>query len=104
MKWNRDIYLFIVLFSIFALLVTGCGGGGGGDSSSAISLKTSTIRTMKQGDTWYYTGSGTWSDGTNTVNISGTGTTQILSSTKQSPITLDNCLDQYTVLNLTTPS
>jgi hypothetical protein len=67
-------------------------------------LQTSTIKTQFQGDTFNYSGRGTWNDGTTTVNISGTATFQILSNTKTSPVTGNDCLDQYAVINISTPA
>lgn len=103
-KCNRYL-LLLVLLGTLTLILAGCGGGGSGpsgNSGNTITLKTSAIRSIKPGDTWAYAGSGTWNNGATTSNISGTSTTQILSSTKQSPITSGNCLDQYSVANLTT--
>jgi hypothetical protein len=89
----------IVVFTIF--FIVGCGGGGGGgDSTPSIPLKTSSIRQFGPGDSWNYSASGTLSDGVTTVNITGTANYQVLSTLKQSPVTLDDCLDQFTVITL----
>ena len=61
------------------------------------------IRTLQKGDTWNYTVSGTWSNGKTSYNMSGTAMYQILYSEKQSPVTSINCLDEYQVMNITTP-
>jgi hypothetical protein len=89
----------IVVFTIFSVI--GCGGGGGGgDSTPPIPLKTSNIRQFEPSDSWNYSASGTLSDGVTTVNITGTANSQVLSTLKQSPVTQDDCLDQFTVITL----
>ena len=99
--------LLFVIPVVLTILLLGCGGGGGGGSTPApnlISLKTSTIRTMQAGDTWNLSGTGTYSSGGSTVNISASGSETILSSTKQSPVTSINCLDSFLTLSLSGPS
>jgi hypothetical protein len=73
-------------------------------ANGSFTIVPSTIRTIMQGDRWNYKGSGKWDNGKKTIKFSGKGTRQILSSTKQSPITKDNCLDGYMVVNISTPS
>lgn len=105
MKKCNKYLLLLALLGALTLILTGCGGGGRGstgNSGSIITLKTNTIRSIRPGDTWVYAVSGTWNNGVTTTNISGTITAQILSSAKQSPVTSSNCLDQYSVANLTT--
>lgn len=87
-----------------SFLTAACGDDGGDNTPAPIPLKTNTIRTQVQGDTWEYSGSGTWNDGITTVDISGTATFQILSNTKTSPINGNDCLDEYAVVNLSTPA
>ena len=100
-----NISKWLVIVSVISMALSACGGGGGSSpQSNVVLLKTSTLRNIQPGDTWNFTVSGTSSDGVNTVNINGTTTTQVLSSTKQSPITLTNCLDEYSITNLTTSS
>jgi hypothetical protein len=99
-------YSLAVLLSV-SFLLSQCGGGSGGDEGSSSSivtpLKTSTIRTFVPGDSWSYTGSGTITQGGSTVSITGSGSDQILSSSKVDPVTAVNCLDEYLTLTLTGP-
>lgn len=67
-------------------------------------MKTSQIRNIQPGDTWNYSGTGTLSNGTTTINLTGTATTQILSSTKLDPVTSTQCFDEYTAMNMTSSS
>jgi hypothetical protein len=67
-------------------------------------LKTNQIRNIQPGDTWNYSGTGTFSNGTTTINLTGTATAQILSSTKLDPITSTQCFDQFTTEDMTGPS
>jgi len=69
-----------------------------------IVIVPSTIRAISQGDKWNYKGGGKWDYGNKVIEFTGTGTRQILYSTKQSPITYDNCLDGYMVMNISTPA
>jgi hypothetical protein len=87
---------------VSAMVLYACGGSS--SQSNVIPLKTSTLRIIRPGDTWNFTVTGTSNDSVNTVNISGTSTTQVLTSTKPSPLTLANCLDEYTSTNLTASS
>jgi hypothetical protein len=64
---RRVLQVFLVVFAC-ALLV-GCGGGGGGSSTLPIS---DTIRAMIPGDQWQYSINGTLSDGSTTLNVTGT--------------------------------
>ncbi len=94
---------------IFVLFIYGCGGGGDSGSedisaSTLIPLKTNTIRTAQAGDTWNYSVTGTYTANSTTVNLSGTGNETILSSPKQDPITLTNCLDYHLMISLSGPS
>lgn len=73
-------------------------------ATGSFTIVPSTIRTFMQGDRWNYKGTGSWDNGKKTIKFSGKGTRQILSSTKQSPITKDNCLDGYMVMNISTPT
>lgn len=91
------------LLVVLLLVSCGGGGGGGGGSSSVISLKTSTIRSESIGDYWHWSGTGTLNDGSTTINLTGTMSTQILSTMKQSPINFTNCLVEYSVLTLSGP-
>ncbi len=102
--------LTVVAFAL--LMISGCGGsssgGGGGGTDlvpegqdkSSIPITTSTIRQITPGDTWDYTATATMSAYGETMDLTGTYRVQILSTTQQSPITLDNCLDEYTLLTL----
>jgi hypothetical protein len=94
------VFGFVSLY----LLLPSCGGGGGGGGSTAqVPLKTSVIRTMGPGDSWRFTVSGTVSEGTVQVGFTGTASAEILSIPVISPVTSDNCLDQYTLMNLNIP-
>jgi len=97
--------LFVVPL-VLTILLLDCGGGGGGSTPAPnpIALKTSTIRNLQSGDTWNFSGSGTYSSDGSTVNISASGSETILSSTKQDPITSTNCLDSFLTLSLSGPS
>lgn len=93
--------LILLVNAVLMLVIVGCGGNGG-DSGNAIPLKTNFIRNMGFGDSWQYTLSGTLTDGSITEHITGTLERQILNTTKQSPINSKLCLDQYSVLTLST--
>ncbi len=97
---SRSKVVLLAIF-LFAVVLSACGGGGGDSSTpSSIPLKTNTIRNIAAGDTYNYTATGTINNGQSTIDMSGTVAMQILSTTKQSPITLSDCLDQYLVINL----
>ncbi len=108
-------YLHIIaVWAFVVFMISGCGGSGSGSSpvstngedstptseQSSTPLTTSTIRQYTQGDTWNYKATGSISNGIETVDLNGTVKVQILSTLNQSPITLDNCLDEYVVITL----
>jgi hypothetical protein len=97
--------IFIHMFSLVLTIgLFGCGGGGDGSSSSnVIPLKTNNIKQAESGDSWNYNLNGTYSDTSQSFNVSGTLNGQILATTKQSPITLEICLDRYSTGTLTGP-
>ena len=105
MKILKVLTLIIALSVLTIACGSSGGGGGGGDTTeTVIALKTDVLRTESQGDTWTYSGSGTVTNGSNTVDISGTVNFQVLSGTKTSPITGFTSLDKYSVINLSTPT
>ena len=87
------------------LLLTACGGGGGGGGGAPgqVPLKTSVIRAMVPGDSWRFSVSGTITDNAGQFGLTGTASAEILSSPVISPVTSDNCSDQYTVMSLNIP-
>jgi len=92
-------------FVSLCFLLTACGGGGGGGGGPAgpVPLKTSEVRMMVPGDSWQFSLSGTVNEGTGEIGFKGTASAEILSSTVISPVTFDNCSDQYTLMNLNIP-
>jgi len=90
-------------FVSLCLLLTACGGGGGGGTPGPVPLKSSVIRAMVPGDSWQFSLSGTVSDGTGQIGFTGTASAEILSTPVISPVSSDNCSDQYTVMNLNIP-
>ena len=93
------------LFVSLCFLLNACGGGGGGGAGAPaqVPLKTSLIRTMVPGDSWQFSLSGTVTEGTRQIGFTGTVSVEIMSSPVISPVTSDNCNDQYTVMNLSIP-
>lgn len=87
----------------FLLIACGGGGGGGGGTPAQVPLKTNVIRTMVPGDSWQFSVSGTIDGGTGQVGFTGTASAVILPSPVVSPVTSDNCSDQYTAMTLNIP-
>ncbi len=102
---NKYTLLLIVLLALTTSLFN-CGGGGGGNTPgpNPIPLKTNTIRTIQTGDTWNFSGSGTFTSYGSSIDISASGSETILSSTKQDPITSTNCLDDFLTISVSGPA
>jgi hypothetical protein len=72
-----------------------------GEPPAVITLKTSTIQQYAPGMNWSYTLTGTLTNENGAFPITGTMAAQILPTTKQSPVTLEQCLDRYTSMTFT---
>lgn len=94
-----------VVFGFVSLcfLLPSCGGSGGGGQSAQIPLKTSVIKRMVPGDSWRFTVTGAINEGPGQIGFTGTVSAEILPIPVASPVTSDNCLDQYTLMNLNIP-
>jgi hypothetical protein len=71
---------------------------------AVIPLKTSILAPSLPGDAWVDTFTGTINNGSTNISVTGTTTSQILSATKKSPITGEDCLDSYESITLTAGS
>ncbi len=102
----RKYTLWLIVLSALTTSLFSCGGGGGGDAPgpNPIPLKTNAIRTMQTGDTWNFSGSGTYTSFGSSIDVSASGSEAILSSTKQDPVTSTNCLDDFLTISLSGPS